>query len=263
MSKRTRGVLGLKLLVDADYIVYKCCASAEDEINWGDDVITVISKFSDAMSNVTRELNKIKTHFMWDVPEMILFFSDAKNFRKQIYSSYKGHRNRKKPCGYRRVINELANHYEVIRLPELEADDGMGIYATKHPGNIVVSPDKDLRQIPGRLYDFNEVVEITKEEGDNWHLIQTLAGDSTDGYSGCPGIGIKRAVTLFEEHGYTWETVVDTFKTKGLTEEDALMNAQLAKILTTEEYDWESRSIIPWNPTRTSNGIDDGAIIQT
>jgi DNA polymerase-1 len=255
--------LGLKLLVDADYIAYKSCASAEDEINWGDDVITVVSRFSEAMSNVTRELTKIKNHFMWDVPELVLFFSDAKNFRKQIYSSYKGHRNRKKPCGYRRVINELGKQYEVIRLPELEADDGMGIYATKHPGNIIVSPDKDLRQIPGTLYDFKETVEITEEEGNNWHLIQTLSGDSTDGYSGCPGIGIKRAVTLFEEHGYTWETVVETFESKGLTEEDALMNAQLAKILTTKEYDWESRNVIPWSPTRTSNGTNDGTVVQT
>ena len=253
----------MKLLVDADFIVYKCCAGAEDELDWGDDVITVISKFSDAMHNVNRELSKIKSHFMWDVPEMILFFSDSKNFRKKIYDAYKGHRNRKKPCGYRRVINELGNQYEVIKLPELEADDGMGIYATKYPGNIVVSPDKDLRQIPGKLYDFHKTVEITEEEGNNWHLIQALAGDSTDGYSGCPGIGIKRAVTLFEEHGYTWQTVVETFESKGLTEEDALVNAQLAKILTTKEYDWETRSIIPWNPTRTSNRTDDGAVIQT
>lgn len=253
----------MKLLIDADYIVYKCCASAEDEIDWGNDVITVVSKFSDAMTNVTRELSKIKTHFMWDVPEMILFFSDSKNFRKQIYSAYKGHRNRKKPCGYRRVISELGDQYEVIKLPELEADDGMGIYATKNPGNIIVSPDKDLRQIPGKLYDFNETVEITKEEGTNWHLIQSLAGDSTDGYSGCPGIGIKRAVTLFDEHGYTWQTVVNTFESKGLTQEDALMNAQLAKILTIDEYDWQSRSIIPWNPTSSSSRNDNGAVIQT
>jgi hypothetical protein len=39
----------MKLLVDADYIVYKSCAGAEDEIDWGDDVILVISKFSEAL----------------------------------------------------------------------------------------------------------------------------------------------------------------------------------------------------------------------
>ena len=239
----------MKLLIDADYIVYKACAGAEDEIDWGDDVITVVSKFSEAMKNVERDLTRIKGEFMWDVPEMILFFSDSKNFRKKIYPEYKGHRNRKKPCGYRRVITELGKRYELIRLPELEADDSMGIYATEHPGNIIVSPDKDMRQIPGKLFDLKETVTIEPEEGRRWHLIQSLAGDQTDGYSGCPGIGIKRAVTLFEEGGYNWDVVVKAFKAKELGEDVALMNAQLAKILTNKDYDGH---VIPWTPT-TSN----------
>ena len=87
----------MKLLIDADYIVYKCCAAAEDEIDFGDDVIVVTSRFSEAMQKVERELSKIKEHFMWDVPKVVLFFSDSKNFRKKIYPDYKGHRNRKKP----------------------------------------------------------------------------------------------------------------------------------------------------------------------
>ena len=74
-------------------------------------------------------------------------------------------------------------------MPTLEADDAMGIYATKHPGNIIVSPDKDMRQIPGKLYNMDEVIDITPEDGMQWHYIQTLAGDQTDGYSGVPGIG--------------------------------------------------------------------------
>ena len=239
----------MQLLVDADYIVYKACAGSEDEIDWGDDVITVISKFSDAMAFVSRDLSKIKNQFMWDTPEVVLFFSDSKNFRKKIYPEYKGHRNRKKPCGYRRVISELSKQYEVIRLPELEADDAMGIYATNNPGNIIVSPDKDMKQIPGRLYNMEETVTITPEEGEQWHYIQTLAGDQTDGYSGVPGIGIKRAVALFEEEGYNWKTVVKAFKDKGLTEEDALLNARLAKILTNKEYDGR---VINWTPTTAS-----------
>ncbi len=246
----------MKLLVDADYIVYKSCAGAETDIDWGDDVIMVVSKFSEAMKNVQRDLTRIKQEFMWDTPEMVLFFSDSKNFRKKIYPDYKGHRNRKKPCGYRRVISALSDLYEVIRIPELEADDAMGIYATEHPGNVIVSPDKDMRQIPGRLYNMNESFTITPEEGYQWHLIQTMAGDQTDGYSGCPGIGIKRAVALFDEHGYTWDTVVKTFQTKDMTEEDALINARLAKILTTNEYDGR---VIPWTPTDAGDGVNDGA----
>ena len=251
----------MKLLVDADFIVYKSCAAAETEIDWGDDVILVTSKFSEAYKNVLKELHKIKNEFIWDTPELILFFSDSKNFRKQIYPSYKGHRNRKKPCGYRRVIEELKNEYEVIRMPELEADDAMGIYATSNPGNIIVSPDKDMKQIPGRLYNLDETIVVTPEEGAKWHLIQTLAGDQTDGYSGVPGIGVKRAVALFDEDGYSWETVVKAFESKDLDEDAALMNARLARILTCNDYDPIKRSVIPWTAS-TSYRIDDGAAVQ-
>ncbi len=252
----------MKLLIDADYIVYKSCAGAETEIDWGDDVIMVVSKFSEAMTNVQRELTKIKGHFIWDVPELILFFSDSVNFRKKILPSYKGHRNRKKPCGYRRVISKLAEQYGVIRMPTLEADDAMGIYATENPGNIIVSPDKDMRQIPGKLFNMDELVEITEEEGRQWHLIQTLAGDQTDGYSGVPGIGVKRAIALLDKDGYTWDTVVKAFKSKELDEDVALMNARLAKILTHTDYDAINQRVIPWLPATASDGADDGAELQ-
>ena len=124
----------------------------------------------------------------------------------------------------------------------------MGIYATKHTGNIIVSPDKDMRQISGKLYDFNETVDITPEEGARWHLIQTLAGDNTDGYAGVPGIGVKKATKIFEEKGYTWKAVVETFEEKDMTEEDALVNARLARILTTTDYDHTEKIPILWTP---------------
>lgn len=252
----------MKLLIDADYIVYKACAGAEDEINFGDDVILVTSKFSEAYNNVAKDLSRIKAEFIWDTPEVILFFSDGQNFRKKIYPDYKGHRNRKKPCGYRRVINELKNEYEVIRMPQLEADDALGIYATANPDNVIVSPDKDMRQIPGRLYDLKEMMIVNKEEGDHWHLIQTLAGDQTDGYSGAPGFGIKTSIKLFEESGYIWETVVKAFERKNLTEDDALMNARLAKILQVEDYDFANQQPIFWQPSSSSSsGADDGTAV--
>jgi len=238
----------MKLLIDCDFVVYKCCAAAESEIDFGNDVIVVTSTFKDAYSCVKRELNRIANKF-GSFDEMILFFSDSKNFRKDIQADYKGHRNRKKPCGYRRVINKLSEEYSVIKMPTLEADDSMGIFQTKHPGNIIVSPDKDMKQIPGMLWNFDESFTITKEEGAKWHLIQSMAGDNTDGYAGVPGIGVKRAVALFEEKGYSWKTVIDAFEEKDLSEEIALTNARLARILTTEDYDHEKREPILWNPS--------------
>ena len=238
----------MKLLIDCDFVVYKCCAAAETEIDFGDDVIVVTSSFKEAYSCVKRELKRIENKF-GSFDEMILFFSDSKNFRKDIQKNYKGHRNRKKPCAYRRVIKKLTEEYSVIRMPTLEADDAMGIYATKHTGNIIVSPDKDMRQIPGMLWNFEESTLIKPEEGAKWHLIQAMAGDNTDGYAGVPGIGVKRAVALFEEKGYSWKTVVEAFKEKGLSEDIALENARLARILTNEDYDDEKMEPILWSPS--------------
>ena len=248
----------MKLLIDADYIVYKCAAAAETEIDFGEDLIVVTSQFSDVMKNIDRELDKIKKEFF--DPTLILFFSHPRNFRKTLYPDYKGHRNRKKPCGYVRAINALKLQHEVIIMEELEADDALGIYATANPGNCIVSPDKDLRQIPGLLYDLkSETQTITPEQGRQWHFIQTLAGDQTDGYAGVPGYGVKTSAKLFEEKGYYWDTVVHAFESKNMTEQDALLNARLAKILQTEDYSYEFKRPIPWYPSASDYKADDGA----
>lgn len=234
----------MKLLIDADYVVYKSCAAAEFDIDYGNDVIVVGSKFSEAYANTIKDITRIKSGF-FDA-DVILFFSDSVNFRKRIDPAYKGHRNRKKPCGYKRVINKLHDEYKVIIMPELEADDAMGVYATSNDDCIICSPDKDMKQIPGKLFNLNEMFTITKQDGWQWFLIQTLSGDQTDGYSGAPGYGVKTSAKFFTENGYTWNSITDAFIKKGLTERDALRNARLAKILTAEDYD---NGPILWAPT--------------
>jgi len=242
----------MKLLIDADFIVYKNCAAAETEVDFGDDVILVTSNFSDAYKATERELTKLKNKF-GTFSDVVLFFSDSENFRKKILPEYKGHRNRKKPCGYKRVISELKKEYKVIIKPTLEADDTMGIYATKYPGNIICSPDKDMKQIPGKLYNFDETFTVSKEEGAKWHLIQSAAGDQTDGYPGVPGIGVKRATTIFESKGYSWKTLVEMYADKGYTALTAITNARLARILTADDYDFDKKEPILWSPASDYN----------
>ena len=73
----------MRLLIDADFIVYKCCAACETEIDYGEDVIFVTSNYSEAYKAVTTEIDKIKSHF-GDFAKPVLFFSDTKNFRKKF-----------------------------------------------------------------------------------------------------------------------------------------------------------------------------------
>ena len=249
----------MKLLVDADYVVYKCCASAESEIDFGEDVIVVTSKFSDAYNCVKRELNKIAQNFFDS--EIILFFSDSTNFRKSIQPAYKGHRNRKKPCGYKRVINQLKNEYRVVIMPTLEADDALGIYATKHPGNVICSPDKDMRQIPGQTLRHERNDECDSRRRSKVALNSNISRRPNRWIRRMPGLGVKRAAALFEEKGYSWKTVVEAFADKDLSEEVALENARLARILQCTDYDVAEQQPILWTATADYK-IDDGAGVQ-
>ena len=237
------------LLIDCDFIAYKSAQVCEEGIDFGNDVIVAQSNFSQVLRVFDRELKKVQTAMMED--DVILYFSSSENFRKKIYTDYKGHRNRRKPLGYKRLVNHCKKNYKFVLREGLEADDSLGIDATRYPStdNIIVSPDKDLRQIPGVLWNLtDDVEEITKEQGDDWHLIQTMAGDPTDGYSGCPGIGVKRATELLDKNENKWEAVCKAYRDRGLSDDDALLNARLAKILQYKDYDFNTEKPILWNP---------------
>jgi DNA polymerase-1 len=129
----------------------------------------------------------------------------------------------------------------------------MGVYATSNDDCVICSPDKDMKQIPGQLFDMKDSFTIDAVSGWQWFLIQTLAGDQTDGYAGAPGYGVKTSSKFFSENGYTWDSVVSAFAKKDMTEADALRNAQLAKILTAEDYDFTTDRPILWTPANASN----------
>ena len=77
-------------------------------------------------------------------------------------------------------------------------------------------------------------------------MYQTLVGDSTDNYKGCPAVGAKTADKLLQENGATWQTVVDAFADKGLGEEIAIENARLARILRDGEYNFKTKKVKLW-----------------
>ena len=237
------------LLIDSDFLAYKAAQACEIGIDFGEDVIIAQSQFSEVLRVFHNELNKVTKAMMDD--DFILYFSSTVNFRKKIYPDYKGHRMKRKPLGYKRLVNYCRDNHNFKLIEGLEADDTIGIEATRHadPSNIIVSPDKDMRQIPSVLWNMtDDVIEITEEEGDRWHLVQSLSGDPTDGYSGCPGIGVKRATELLDKNENQWEAVCKAYRDRGLSDDDALLNARLAKILRNENYDHDRNQPILWNP---------------
>jgi DNA polymerase-1 len=59
-------------------------------------------------------------------------------------------------------------------------------------------------------------------------------------------VGDKRATELLKTP--TWETVVKAFEKAGQTEEDALVQARLARILRASDYNFEFGQPNMWSP---------------
>jgi DNA polymerase-1 len=138
--------------------------------------------------------------------------SDPKaNFRKSIWPGYKANRKDSvRPLLLDILKDYLRERYAAFHWPALEADDVLGILSTEpqaYPGQrILCGKDKDFKTVPGyyhRLKDLKadgspNVTHITEWQAQMFHLWQTLAGDMTDGYPGCPGIGKTRASAILE-----------------------------------------------------------------
>lgn len=188
------------------------------------------------------------------------------NWRHAVYPAYKANRKDKpRPVILGQLIEYVKGVHPTYQRPTLEADDVMGILATsakiiKHPGEkIIVSVDKDMRSIPGVFHCLTDGItsEISEDEADRWHMLQTLTGDTADGYPGCPGIGPVKANRILDQGGRCeewWPLVVSAFKAAGLSEEDALVQARIARICRACDYNFKLKEVKLWNPKAPSTG---------
>jgi len=234
-----------KLLVDADFFFYRAASSSEEEHEYNPDLTVIVGDFKRGKSIVEHELTKLRQRFNSD--DILLFFTDRTNFRKTIDPSYKGNRTKRKPCGYLKLKNWGMETYPSLVYPHLEADDVLGIVATNGSVKdfVLISPDKDMAQIPCRIYDLKEEYTQTPEAANRLLYKQCLTGDSTDGYKGCAGVGPKRADQILDKaKGNYWQAVVKAFEEAEMTEEDAIRNLQLAKILQADNWDTETQTPI-------------------
>lgn len=180
-------------------------------------------------------------------------------YRREIFPEYKLNRAERPELPLIPILKEYATSvYGTTEEKGLEADDVLSIWATSKEAfggrrKVLVSIDKDMLTIPGaNIYNPDHpdrgIVTPTREEADRFHLHQTLTGDSVDNYKGCPLIGEVKAARILDQD-CSWGAVVAAYEKKGLTEEDALVQARLARLLRSGEY---SRKHGPhlWRPTK-------------
>ena len=242
-----------RLLIDGDILTYRTCWACQTQVQWDDDVVTTATNLKEARSQALSTINYWQEQL--GVSEVVICFSPkgGKYFRHNILESYKATRKAsQKPMGYHALVDYLKINFESVQVPMLEADDTLGILATngEYSRNIIVSVDKDMLTIPCEYYNIDkEVTEtITEDYADYMHLYQTLVGDSTDNYKGCPGVGPKKATDALKEP--TWDSVLAQFIKAGLTEVDALLQARVARILRADEYNFDTGEVKLWEPSR-------------
>jgi DNA polymerase-1 len=261
------------LLVDADTAVFRFAYVNEEAHAWDSETWSYFGDLGRAKQQLGKWIDDLLVRL--DADQVYYFLSDSEaNWRHDILPSYKGHRaswrqgrrpslgelpdvpeGPRRPMLYKPLREWLRETFDAVVIPSLEADDLCGMWAT-NPAfggeKIIVSVDKDLRQVPGLHWnpDRSEegITRVSEREGDYCHLYLTLVGDTSDGYSGCKGIGPVKAKKLLDD-SCSWATVVRAYKGAGLTEEDALVQARVARVCRHGDYNPETKEIKLWEPT--------------
>lgn len=241
--------------IDADILLYRVCSMVEQAIDWGDDRWTLYADAREAKMAVDSEISVLLDAV--GASKCVLCFTAERNWRTAVFSDYKANRKSvRKPVCFSAVKSYLINQYDTMTEADLEADDCLGLIATGPKSRwrgcsqvVIVSEDKDLRSVPGWLFNPSSAVmtRISAAEADRFHLYQTLVGDSVDNYGGCPGIGPVKAERLLDASP-TWETVVSAYNDAGVSESDALTQARVARILRHREYNFRTKEITLWKP---------------
>lgn len=225
-----------RLLIDGDIVLYSSSVATEHAVQWNDDVWVLSANLEQARDMARKYIDEVTEKLK--ATEVTICLSGKGNFRYDLNPNYKSNRkDTRKPIVYPELKQWMLNNYGAQMEDKLEADDLLGIMATRTPGSIIVSPDKDMQCIPGKLYRQGDIMDISPMEANYFHMHQTLTGDPTDGYPGCPGVGAVTAKKILAGTPETWWTsVLQAYQKAGCADDDALMNARMAYILRDENY---------------------------
>lgn len=293
--------LKVGLALDMDYLIFSAMSAAEDEVDWGEDVWTLNCDHNKARGILFGTIKTIKADIAGQLkrkfnltPDKYEFvdlciISGENNWRKGVLESYKANRKgKRKPVGYPAFCEGIMEHFgdRSFKWDGVEGDDVCGILMTNPElagcdRMISVSCDKDFNTVPGYFFWLTqmELVKNDEKSADEFHMLQTMMGDTTDGYGGIPGIGKETAKAFIESPEFhyqatktmksgprkgeevlywttcksgdeefdnfqgpgLWRCMVSLAEKQGMTEQELLIQAQVARILRWSDWDHEAR----------------------
>lgn len=221
-----------KVLIDADPLAYRAVFSSN-----GDSIGGVIEKIDELFNNIAKAIVYEFGHSY----SRQAYLTGKGNFRYDISKDYKAQRPKEKPALLSFARDYMINEYDAILTEGEEADDAIAIEATTHyPDVIVVSIDKDFRQVPCHLYNpvKDEWDRIDYWNGLRFFYEQMLVGDRVDNIKGVDKIGPVKAIKMLT--GATtelelWQRVLEAYEGDY---DRAVMNGRLLWLRRQKDQVW-------------------------
>ena len=204
------------VLFDADSLVYSSWCGVDDEVN------EAIGKFDEVFMSIINRLEET-----YQIDKVITFNNSKGNFRKLLDTNYKANRKKQQ---HPKLLEEMHEHIQKIYSTKssygVETDDLVATYWTTltielgHNNVIIVSLDKDYKQLPCLLYNYHYkhqvIYDISPYEALYNFYEQMIIGDSADNVNYCKGYGKAYVKKLFKNcktHYQFTKKTYELFKT--------------------------------------------------
>ena len=202
------------ILIDGDMLVYRV-GFACDEESEKIAIQTMANYISELISDLSEHYDNHK-----------LYLTGSSNFRNEVAVSqpYKGGRPSRKPVHKDLLREYMLDAWKAELSDNMEADDCIAIKSTElEHKSIICSLDKDVLQIPTKIYDYTKKImkEVDERSATEWLYRQALMGDRVDNIAGVNGIGPKKAEKALED----WTTERDLYERCLKLYEDNELNA--------------------------------------
>ena len=244
----------MTLLIDADWLIYSSCCAAEQDTRWNEWQHQLTSDVRDCMNIFESRLDVFK-NIAEDKHDVVMCFTSYPTFRHEIFPEYKMNRiGKRHPLALKHTIDIIKQEYECVSYPNLEGDDVLGLLATngQYKNPIIVSVDKDMKTIPCKLIQEDEILHITEKKANRHWFEMSLAGDSGDNIYGIKGMGMvtasKTLANTPDTRDALWSKVQETYTKKGYSIADAILNARLTRILREGDYNYSTGEVKLWQP---------------
>jgi DNA polymerase-1 len=250
----------MKLLVDGDLVTYPSAASCEKRDKDGNVLSLEEKHIAEWRCGAT--LNALQER--WKTDDIEIFLSGDNSFRYRIDPEYKANRKGKpRPVHLYACQELLVLQYGAKVTDGYEADDALGIRQAEvgREHCIICSLDKDLKQIPGRHYNWKTDEDLIVSE---WLGLYTfyrhvLLGDKADNILRSPELAARRMGEVKVDRVLEGcETEDDFYNTaRDLYANDGWFhrNCQLVHVLRSEDDRWQPPVSLGEGTQRSSSQV--------